>query len=297
VQLLVASTGEFLGTFILVFFGTAAVAVSVLFQAHAGLVQVAIVWGAGVTLAIYATRHLSCAHMNPAVSLGMVMAGRMQPRLFLPYCTAQLCGAAAAGGMVLLLFNPAIEGYELAHGMVRGSAVSVQTAMLFGEYFPNPGFSLPWFQVSIGTAMLTEGIGTFVLVTMIFLLTEGCNVGRPGDALAPVFIGLTVAVLIAVTAPLTQTGINPARDLGPRIVAYFAGWGHVAIPGPQKGFFWVYVLSPFIGASAASVSFRFVMAPLMSIKKDTAACACSCVDTCSDMGTAPTTGLKRSLPF
>jgi len=77
--------GEFLGTFILVFFGTAIVAVSVLFNAPVGLVQIAIVWGIGVTLAIYATRHLSCAHLNPAVSLGMVLVGRMQPRLLLPY--------------------------------------------------------------------------------------------------------------------------------------------------------------------------------------------------------------------
>jgi len=71
--------GEFFGTFLLVFFGTSIVAVSVLFNAPSRLVQVAFIWGLGVTLAIYATRHLSCAHLNPAVSLGMVLAGRMRP--------------------------------------------------------------------------------------------------------------------------------------------------------------------------------------------------------------------------
>lgn len=69
---------EMTGTFVLTFFGCGAVAASMLFSAHAGLLQVAVIWGVGVTLAIYVTRHLSCAHLNPAVSLGMAVAGRMQ---------------------------------------------------------------------------------------------------------------------------------------------------------------------------------------------------------------------------
>jgi glycerol uptake facilitator protein len=157
VQGLTACFGEFLGTFILVFFGTSAVAVTVLFNAFSGLVQTALVWGVGVTLAIYATRHLSCAHLNPAVSLGMVLAGRMRPRLLLPYWGAQLAGAMLAGGCVLLLFKGPIAGFEAANGIVRGEPSSIKTAMLFGEYFPNPGFALPWFQVSIPGAMLVVG--------------------------------------------------------------------------------------------------------------------------------------------
>jgi glycerol uptake facilitator protein len=267
--------GELLGTFILVFFGTATVAVSVLFNAAAGLVQVAAVWGVGVTLAIYATRHLSCAHLNPAVSLGMVLAGRMQPRLLLPYWGAQLAGAMLAGVCVLLLFQGPIAGFEAANGIVRGESSSIKTAMLFGEYFPNPAFASPWFKLSIPRAMLVESLGTFVLVIMIFLLTEGCNVGRPSDVLAPVFIGATVAALIAVTAPLTQTGLNPARDFGPRLVAYFAGWRGVAIPGPGGGFFWVYIAAPLIGGAAAAVCFRWGIAPLMAAKNAKMTCTCA----------------------
>ncbi len=267
--------GEFLGTFLLVFFGTATVAVAVLFDAVSGLVQVAAVWGVGVTLAIYATRHLSCAHLNPAVSLGMVLAGRMKPRLLLPYWGFQLAGAMAAGGLVLLIFHPAIAGYEAAHGIVRGSPASVRTAMLFGEYFPNPGIHPPWFEVSMATAMLVEGAGTFLLVTLIFLLTEGCNVGRPGDLLAPVFIGATVGALIAVSAPFTQTGINPARDLGPRIVSYLAGWDAVAIPGPRGGFFSVYILAPLLGGASAAACFRCVLAPAMAAKSSVPSCTCA----------------------
>jgi glycerol uptake facilitator protein len=266
--------GEFFGTFLLVFFGISAVAVSVLFNAISSIVQISIVWGIGVTLAIYATRHLSCAHLNPAVSLGMVLAGRMQPRLLIPYWVSQLCGALAAGACLLLVFHTAISSYETTHMIVRGTLASVKTAMLFGEYFPNPGFSLPWFEVSKATAMFVEGLGTFLLVTMIFLLTEGCNVGRPGEVLAPIFIGATVSALIAVTAPLTQTGINPARDFGPRLVAYFAGWGKIAIPGPQNGFFWVYIVAPLIGGSAAAGFFRFILAPLMVAKNPGAVDGC-----------------------
>ncbi len=267
--------GEFFGTFLLVFIGTSAVAVATLFNALMGLAQVAALWCLGVTLAIYATRHLSCAHLNPAVSLGMVLAGRMKPRLLTPYWASQLLGGVFAGATVLLIFHASIVGYEVANGIVRGSQESVRTAMLFGEYFPNPGVSIPWFQVSLGTAMLVEGMGTFILVMMIFLLTEGCNVGRPTEGSSPIFIGGTVAAIIAITAPLTQTGINPARDFGPRLIAYLAGWNAIAIPGPKGGFFWVYIAAPLFKGAAAAACFRFVIAPLMSAKSHTPmVCGC-----------------------
>ena len=180
-----------------------------------------------------------------------------------------------AGVMVLLICHGAIGGYEAAHGIVRGSGESVRTAMMFGEYFPNPSAPQAWFTVSLGVAMLVEGAGTFILVSMIFLLTEGCNVGRPSHGNSPIFIGGTVAALIAITAPFTQTGINPARDFGPRLIAYLAGWGSVAIPGPHGGFFWVYILAPLIGGAAAAVCFRHVLSPLMEAK-DAAGDLCSC---------------------
>jgi glycerol uptake facilitator protein len=147
--------------------------------------------------------------------------------------------------------------------------------MLFGEYFPNPGGGVPWLRVTTISAMVVEGFGTFLLVTMIFLLTEGCNVGRPSEALAPVFVGGTVSAIIAIFAPMTQAGLNPARDLGPRIVAYLAGWGPVAIPGPRGGFFVVYVLAPLLGGIVAAMAFRLVIAPLMTAKAQTPnICAC-----------------------
>jgi glycerol uptake facilitator protein len=117
----------------------------------------------------------------------------------------------------------------------------------------------------VGTfaAFLAEAVGTFVLVFLIFSLTEGCNLGRPDDALAPLFIGLTVTVIIAILAPLTQAGLNPARDLSPRLFAALAGWGGAAFPDQCFGYLTVYVLGPLAGAGAASLTFTWLVEPLM----------------------------------
>ncbi len=214
--------GEALGTLVLALFGCGSVAVTVLFGAHQGLMQVAIAWGIGVTLAIYLTRHLSNAHLNPAVSLAMVAAGRMSARKIPGYVCAQMLGAILAGFMLYALFSPSIAAFESAHGIVRGSPASVMTAKMFGEFYPNPGSGAI---VSMPLAIGAELLGTFILVLMIFALTEGANIGRPDNSFAPAFIGLTVASIICLIAPLTQAGLNPARDLGPRLVSAVTGWG------------------------------------------------------------------------
>lgn len=261
--------GEATGTFVLTLFGCGSVAVSVLFDSHVGLMQVALAWGIGVMLAIYLTRHLSCAHLNPAVSLAMAFSGRMSHRKLPHYLCAQLVGAVLAGFTLYLLFGPSITAYENAHQIVRGSPESVRTAMMFGEYYPNPGSTAV---VSLPLAMGAEAFGTFLLVLMIFALTEGCNVGRPDDALAPVFIGLTVTSVICLIAPLTQAGLNPARDLGPRLVAWAMGWKQAAFPDHVGGFFHVYVLAPSVGAILAAWFFIGVVEPAM--KGPSISCKC-----------------------
>ena len=252
--------GELLGTFILVLFGCGAVAISVLFGSLQGLLQVALVWGIGVSLAIYLTRHLSCAHLNPAVSLAMVLGRRMMPKKLPTYLCGQFLGALLAGAVVYLLFSSSIQAFEVAHGIVRGSAESIKLAMIFGEYYPNPGGAAV---VSLPLAMSAEALGTFLLVLMIFALTEGCNIGRPDNALAPVFIGLTVTLVICLIAPLTQAGLNPARDSGPRLVAWLAGWGTAAFPDRCGGFLWVYILAPIIGGQLAALFFVYLLEPAM----------------------------------
>lgn len=262
--------GETLGAFLLVLFGCGSVAVSILFNAYQGIFQIAMVWGIGVTLAIYLTRHLSCAHLNPAVSVAMVIGGRMSARKLPIYLIAQFVGAILAGITIYLLFAPSISAFESVHHIVRGTPESVQTAKMFGEYYSIPGSGAV---VSLPLAIGAEAFGTFLLLLMIFALTEGCNVGRPDEALAPVFIGLAVGSIICLIGPLTQAGLNPARDFGPRMVAWANGWGDAAFPDQTGGFFLVYILAPVIGAILASLFFVWVLDPAM--KRSTVQCNCA----------------------
>ncbi|MDO8927546.1 MAG: aquaporin, partial [Bacteroidota bacterium] len=235
---------------------------------------IALAWGIGVTLSIYLTRHLSCAHLNPAVTIAMVISKRMVAKKLPVYLSAQFLGAFLAGLAIYLLFSPSISAFENAHRIVRGSVESVQTAKMFGEYYAAPGSTSV---VSLPLAIGAEAFGTFLLVLMIFALTEGCNVGRPSDALAPLFIGLTVSSIICLIAPLTQAGLNPARDFGPRMVAWIFGWKSAAFPDQSGGFFLVYILGPIVGAMLASLFFVFAFEPTMKGSSE----KCDCDDKCA----------------
>lgn len=249
-------------------------ACAILFGEYVSIFQIGLVWGLGVTLAIYLTRHLSCAHLNPAVSVAMVVAGRMNVKKLPVYLIAQFLGAFLAGWTLYLLFAPSILGYEATHDIVRGTAASVDTARMFGEFYPNPGDS--GAVVSLPLAMFAEAFGTFLLALFVFCLTEGCNVGRPSEPLQPLFIGLTVSSIIFFIAPLTQAGLNPARDAGPRLVACLAGWHSAALPDAVGGWFWVYILSPIIGGAIAALLFRLIIEPMMESKKDSnKKCCCN----------------------
>ena len=219
---------EVVGTFLLVLFGTGVVASAVLTGSMSGLWQVAAVWGFGVTLAIYATAAVSGAHLNPAVTLALALfrPDDFPRRRVLPYWAAQIVGAVLAGAVVLVVFGPFIDRFNAMHGLVRGGPGSEASAMIFGEYFPNPAMfgtdAAAHALVSPLAAFGVEALGTAVLVFMILALTDRKNGAAPG-ASTPLFIGFTVALLISLFAPITQAGWNPARDFGPRIVAFLAG--------------------------------------------------------------------------
>ena len=265
-RLLWACVAETIGTFLMVFFGTGAVAAAVLTDAQVGLWQVAAVWGFGIALAIYATASVSGAHLNPAVSLAFAIFRRQEfPAYRLPaYWGAQVAGGALAALAVLGVFGPFLSDFEDTNNIVRGEAGSERSGMVFGEYFPNPDIvgvdEAARALVSPAGAVFVEGFGTAILVLVIFALTDRRKAALPTRDLAPLMIGFTVAVLISVLAPITQAGWNPARDFGPRIVAFFAGWGSVAIPGPSAGF-WVYIVGPLVGGPLGAAVHEFLLRP------------------------------------
>ena len=262
--LLQAALAEILGTFLLILFGCGAVHSAVLTGAQSGLWQVAIVWGVAIMLAAYVCGGISGAHINPAITLALALWGRFTWSRVPAYILAQLCGAMLAAAVLFVLYGPLLDQKEKDKNVLRGELGSILTATCYGEYYPAPGglaageqdFSTEdWTTLSrtvpFHVAFAAEILGTAILALVVFAVTDPRNQSGPPPALAPVFIGLCVALLISIIAPLTQACFNPARDFGPRLFAYFAGWGQAAIPGPNgHGFFTVYILAPTIGAIA-----------------------------------------------
>lgn len=264
-----AMLGEYLGTFVLVFFGVGAVNAAVAAGAQVGLWQVAIVWAVGVSLGIYISASLSGAHLNPAITTMVAVYDGFPLTRVVPYWGAQLAGAASASLVLYGMFAEAIVEFERKRGLLRGGPGSELSAMMFGEYFPNPAIfgtaEDAWRIVSLQSAFIAEMIGTAMLAFLISALTHPRNVARPTPAGTAVIIGLGVAAIISVVAPLTQAGLNPARDFGPRLVSYFLGWDQIAIPGPRGGWFTVYILAPVLGALIGGGLFRMAAARLPRI--------------------------------
>jgi glycerol uptake facilitator protein len=255
---------EAAGTFILVLFGAGAVHAAAFTGAQGGLWEVGVVWGLAVGLAVYTVGAISGAHINPAITVAFAAFRKFPVRKVGPYVLSQVVGAFLAAALLHALYGGVISRFEASHDLVRGQPGSERSAMAYGEYFPCPALRDPASQsVSLAQATLAEGVGTALLALFVFAVTDRGNPGRPGGTLPPLFIGLSVAVIISVIAPLTQAGLNPARDFGPRLFAYLAGWGAIAIPGPRGGFFTVYILAPVVGALVGSASYQFVLRPGM----------------------------------
>ncbi len=181
-----------------------------------------------------------------------------------PYWVAQTAGAACASLVLYAMFADTIVEFERQHGLLRGGPGSELSAMMFGEYFPNPAIfgtaEKAWRVISERSAFIAEMIGTAMLAFLVSAVTSPSNAARPPPAAQAVVIGVGVAAIISVLAPLTQAALNPARDFGPRLVSYFLGWGEIAIPGPRGGWLTVYIIAPTVGAIIGGGIYRALAA-------------------------------------
>lgn len=256
--------GEFFGTFLLVFFGCGSVCAAVLTGAQVGVFQVAIVWGLGIATAIYLTAALSGAHLNPAVTISMAAWSEFPRSRVGPYIATQLMGAFVASAILYLVFGDALRAFEQANHITRGAPGSEASAMVFGEFFPNPGgkplTAAVRLRMAPSAAFGAETVGTAVLLLVIFCATDEHNKGRP-RLLTAATTGLTVTLLISLFGPLTMACFNPARDLGPRLLSSLAGWGWLPFRVNGLGWLTVYIVAPVLGGLFGGAIYRFWFAP------------------------------------
>ena len=249
-SLLGKCVAEAVGTAFIVLGGCGVVCAAKYAGSGMGAFGLAATWGISVALAVYATREISGAHLNPAVTVALVANG-MAPLGEAPwYIGAQMVGATLAGFINYFVFAAGIAALEASQQVVRGTAAS--TAIYHGAFGMVPTVAL----VGPFGAFVCEVWMTAVLAFMIFAFTDEDNT-MPTDA-APLAIGATVATLIATFGPVTGCGMNPARDLGPRLVTLFTGWGGAAL-----SCWWVYTLGPVLGAVLGGTLYtEFFSAPL-----------------------------------
>lgn len=222
-------TAEFLGTFWLVLGGCGSAVLAASFPGLGiGYVGVALAFGLAVLTMAYAIGHISGCHLNPAVSLGLLISGRFEAKKFVPYVIVQVLGAVAASGVLygIVCSQP---------GAVAGDFASNG----YGEHSPG-GYGL-W------GALLTEVVMTFIFLLVILGSTDG----RAPSGFAPIAIGLCLTAIILVSIPVTNTSVNPARSTG---VALFAGGGWAL------GQLWLFWVAPLAGAALAGVVHRCVFA-------------------------------------
>lgn len=209
---------EFVGTFALVFFGCATV---LFMRSEVGLLGVALAFGLSVVAMAYSIGPISGAHLNPAVSLGFLVSGRLGAGDFVGYVIAQCLGAIVAAGVLFVIAQGKVAGYDIA-----------------ANGFAQNG----WSAFSVVSAFLFELVATFLFVTVILNATAQGGAG----AVAGLAIGLTLVAIHLAGIAVSGASVNPARSLGP---ALFAG-------GTAISQLWLYVVAPCLGAAAAGVLLR-----------------------------------------
>jgi glycerol uptake facilitator protein len=250
---------EFFGTFILIAFGDGVVAMAVaalnqsgrgtlIFDASGDWLLIAWGWGFAVVFAVYVAGGVSGAHINPAVTIAFAARRGFPWRKVPGYIAAQLVGAFLGALLVYIVYKGAIDSYERVHHITRGDPNSVVTYSIFAT------FPAPYLGNFVGP-FVDQVVGTAFLVGFIFALVDERN-QPPKANLAPFVVGLIVVAIGLSFGANAGYAINPARDFGPRVFAWIAGWGKVAMPGDydnMSGYFWIPIIGPFLGALIGAV--------------------------------------------
>ena len=218
---------EYIGTFWLVLGGCGSAVLAAAFpHVGIGLLGVALAFGLTVVTMAYAIGHVSGCHLNPAVTLGLVVGGRHPAKEMLPYWVVQVLGAISAGW--ILVFIAGGNGTDpLAGGLAANG---------FGEHSPG-GYSM-------AAGFLCE-----VVMTAIFLFViMGATDKRAPAGFAPLAIGLTLTLIHLISIPVTNTSVNPARSTGPAV--FIQGWALTQL--------WLFWAAPLLGGAVGALLYRVV---------------------------------------
>jgi len=217
---------EFIGTFWLVLGGCGSAVLAAAFpDVGIGLLGVSLAFGLTVLTMAFAIGHISGCHLNPAVSVGLLVGGRFPAGELLPYVVAQVLGGIA-GGAVLFVIASGQAGFETAGFASNG----------FGEHSPG-GYSLV-------SALVTEVVMTFMFLIIILGATDQ----RAPAGLAPVAIGLGLTLIHLISIPVTNTSVNPARSTG--VALFEGGWAISQL--------WLFWIAPIVGAALAGLVYNWL---------------------------------------
>jgi len=260
---------EFLGTFTLIMFGDGVVAMAVaalnqsgralksspptIFLASGDWLLIVFGWMFAVICGVYVAGGVTGAHINPAVTIANAVK-RGFPWAKVPgYIVAQVAGAFVAAALVFWVYHNAIDSYLTATHAVKKT--SLATYSIFAT-FP------AGYYHNIGGPFLDEAVGTFLLVLVVFAISDEFNIA-PQSNMGPLIVGVIVAGVGASFGANTGYAINPARDFGPRLFAWIAGWGKLALPGNYKStviangsinvYFWIPIIAPILGGIIAAI--------------------------------------------
>ncbi len=218
---------EFIGTFWLVLGGCGTAVLAAAFPGlGVGFVGVALAFGLTVLTMAFAIGHISGCHLNPAVSVGLVVGGRFPAGELIPYIVAQVLGGIL-GAAVLYLIASGHAGFDAGAGFASNG---------YGEHSPG-GYSL--------AACLVDEI---VMTFMFLMIILGATDERAPKGFAPIAIGLGLTLIHLISIPVTNTSVNPARSTAPALFA--GGWA--------LGQLWLFWLAPIVGAAIAGIVYRWL---------------------------------------